>query len=132
MIIWVGMFFALSLWKFSGRQLINMISRRRTEYAVTNRRILIRSGYPTPRNKSLDLDTTQHVGVIALGAGVGTIVFDPQSMPQIPANVRSMFRTSIGFNPISTPSFLMIEDAAEVYRIIIEAKDALRSDLVVR
>ena len=109
----------LGLYMLMGRFFVDSRKRERTVYAVTNKRIIIRSGLFKQTTDTLsllalpDLTLKRHFG------GRGTIIFGPTDS--------EMFFGDFGGWPgfrgrLNPPRFEAIDDAARVHEIICAAQ----------
>ena len=116
-----------ALWLVIGCKLIEMRVRSRTRYAVTDRRVIIRSEGKGIQVKSLDLRSLKYVRSLKRWSGPGDVEFGCELGGEgfNPWRPR-MYQGSL-FNPLNPPRIQMIENAEEVQQIIKEAKEnALR------
>jgi hypothetical protein len=99
-----------------GRFLADAKERGKTFYGVTDKRIVIVNGLFSQKIKSLDLKTLTAISMIQRADGSGTIAFGS------PSNffVSSSWAEEM-YNSFS-PSFQMIENVSDIYRIINEAQ----------
>jgi hypothetical protein len=68
-------FVLIALYILIGRFFVDALMRARTEYAVTNRRAIIVSGFFSRNVKSIDLKTTSEISISERGDKSGTITF---------------------------------------------------------
>lgn len=95
-----------------GRFVIDAWLRSKTQYAVTNQRVLIERGGLFPSRKSLDIDRLPALELNERGDGSGTIRF---------ASSNWLANNNIGVWSAATdptPQFLRIEHARTVYELI--------------
>ena len=83
------------------------------EYIVTDQRIIIVGGLSEAVVKELDLASLENINRIDHGKGIGDIIFGHG-------------RAQDEFDPLDPPRILSIDRADEVYRIIMDARDAAR------
>jgi hypothetical protein len=95
-----------------GRFLVDAWQRSNSFYAVTNQRIIIISGLLNRKVKSLNLNTLFDISMDQKSDGSGTITFGP-SQP-----FSRVYIASWPGVDHSTPSFEMIAEVKEVYKII--------------
>jgi hypothetical protein len=113
-----GSIVLIGLYILIGRFFVDALMRARTEYAVTNRRAIIVSGFFSRNVKSIDLKTTSEISISERGDKSGTITFGATPFG-------GMRRYSWSFNPTSgTPAFEMIDDVRSVYRTIEQVRNA--------
>ena len=79
-VVWGIPFVLIGLYLVIGRFFTDAKRRERTVYALTDRRVIIASGFISKSIKSLDLHTLSDVTLEEEGGGVGTITFGP-SLP---------------------------------------------------
>ena len=75
--VFPALFLAVAFYITVGRFIVDIRARARTTYAVTNERVIIRSGIFTPTVKSLNLRTLSDVTLTERGSGWGTITLGP-------------------------------------------------------
>ena len=113
-------FLLIGLYMLIGRFFVDAMMRARTEYAVTNRRAIIVSGFFSRNVKSIDLKTTSEIAISERSDKSGTITFGAT-----PFGAINMNRYSWSFNPTAgTPAFEMIDDVRGVYRTIEQVRNA--------
>jgi hypothetical protein len=118
-------FVAIGLYMLVGRFILDVPARRRTYYALTDRRVLIVSGLRERSVNSLLLDKIENVEMLIHRNGTGTIMF---SGPRSTSMARGRYYSSgVNYNSI-VPSFDHIQNPKAVYDMILEAQD----DLTVR
>jgi len=111
-------FLLFGLYILIGRFFVDAMMRARTEYAVTNRRVIIVSGLFSRNVRSIDLKTTSEISLSERPDNSGTITFGATPFG-------AMRRYSWSSNPTSgTPAFEMIQDVRSVYRIIEQVRNA--------
>lgn len=111
-------FVLIGLYLVFGRFLVDSRRRSRTFYGVTNDRIIIVSGVFSQTVKSLNLRTLSDLSMTEKRDGSGSITFGPTHP------LASFFGgTSWPTGAWNTsPSFELVPDVAEVYRIIRDAQ----------
>ena len=110
--LWGIPFILMGMHMIVGRFFVEAWQRAKTEYMVTNERIIIRSGIFSRQVKSLDLRTLGEFSLTENGKGEGTISFgvSPDG---------NMFSGLAAWPGIDTvPRFDSVPDAAKVYDII--------------
>ncbi len=117
--LWGIPFLLVGLYLIFGRFLFDMDRRRRTYYALTNRRAIIISEFFGRNVKSLELSLLPEINIYVRDNGKGTILFGP-------IHPMGWMATNSGL-PVSrrypvSPSFEMIEDVRTVYRNIQEIR----------
>ena len=112
-LLFVGFFLGIGLFMLIGRFLLDMWLRRRTHYALTDRRILILRTGPFPRATSIGLNAIPEAQLRLLSGGRGTIRFGQP--PSGAGNTGSMVPALD-----ATPEFLDIHDASKVYDLVQE------------
>lgn len=110
--LWGIPFVLMGLHMTIGRFFVDAYRRRRTTYALTARRIIIRSGATT---QSLDLATLATMSLREHSNGLGTITFGSSPFP-------SAFTSSSWPGAKGPPEFIQIPDARRVYDRIREAQ----------
>lgn len=118
MVLWGIPFVLLGLYIVFGRFIVDMLTRRKTFYGITNERIIIITGLFSQNVKSLNVRTLTDVSLSERGDGSGTITFGP---------VYPMGRWMPtggwpGAGRYGPPAFEMIERAKEVYETIRRAQ----------
>ncbi len=124
---WLALLFTLpfvgvAIYITVGRFWLDRQQRARTVYAVTDERVLIRSGVFRPTTKSLDLRTVSDITLTERRGGRGTITFGPSLFP---AFFQSMAWAQGGIG--AAPAFDTIDDASSVYRLILDLQRPARS-----
>jgi hypothetical protein len=115
-------FLLVGLYFIFGRFLVDIYSRKKTYYGLTNERIIIISGIFSQTVKSLILKTLPEITVNQHRDGRGTIQFGPTHP------FTNMYgSTWPGFGHNSTPQFEMIENAKNIYNQIRHAQKGLQS-----
>jgi len=112
----IGVFFAV------GRFLADSWLRKRTSYAVTDRRILIFREPPFSSFTSLDLDGLPQMQLVGAAGGRGSLRFGPSL--SVFAN-RNLSGWTPALDPV--PQFLAIEEAPKVFDLITKASNDYRS-----
>ena len=108
MLLWGGMFVLVGLHFVIGRFFTDAIKRRRTFYAVTNRRVIIISGIFWQNVRSLFIRGIPEMNLSEGRNGRGTITFGPTFTITFGRNSRSN----------ASPAFEGIPGAARVMQII--------------
>jgi hypothetical protein len=109
-------FILIGVYMLVGRFVIDMIVRSRTEYALTNRRAIIESGIFSKSTRSVNLAAAPEIRLRERGGGRGTIEFGGGSP------FAMMPRSWPGTSQYMPPAFEMIDGAASVYRLILDAQ----------
>jgi hypothetical protein len=118
-------FVAIGLYMLIGRFIMDVPARRRTYYALTDRRVLIVSGLRDRNVTSLPLGKIDNVEMILHRNGTGTLMF---SGPMSTRMARGRYYSSgSGYNS-TIPAFDHIQDPKAVYDMALKAQD----DLIVR
>lgn len=119
--LWGLFFVAIGLYLIFGRILVARREAYRTNYAVTNQRVLIVGGAFARRTTEMALADLPPTQLDEGASGLGTITF----------GAISGFRPPPGWPTMGTyaqvPAFTSIRDAARIYRIIQDAKVAARA-----
>ena len=120
--LWGVPFIAVGLYLIFGRILVARREASRTHYAVTDQRVVILGGAFTRRTIEMALTDLPPCQLEQGGQGLGTITF---------GTAISGFRPPPGWPTMGmyaqSPSFAAIPDAARVYRIIQDAREAVRA-----
>jgi hypothetical protein len=111
-------FVCIGLYIIFGRFFVDAHIRSRTLYGVTNDRIIIASGLFSQQVKSLQLRTLSDVSFTQGSDRSGTITFGPTGP------MGGAFGSWPGARRISSPAFEMIENAKDVYDVILRAQKA--------
>lgn len=109
-----------------GRFVYDAWLKRRTYYAVTNRRVLtVQDGW-NRNTRSTYLETIPEI--VREGSAVGTLWLGPKLplMAQRGSQHRSLSRYSVGLGPASLAD---IDDVDSVYRLIMEAREKTRQEM---
>jgi hypothetical protein len=110
-------FVAIGLYFVAGRFFVDALIRQKTQYALTNQRVILASGLLHPQVKSLELRNLGEISLTISSGERGTIAFgapQPGTMPWHGNDRR--------------PKFEMIERARAVHDLIRNAQqEALRS-----
>ncbi len=115
------LFIAIGLYLLVGRFFVDARVRRNTYYGVTDRRILILTGFFGNRFVSIPLDRVGEMNAIRRADGSGTIQFGRPTY--IPAGRFYNERPPLPELEASGPaSFEMIEDVLSVRNIIVSAQ----------
>jgi len=110
--LWGIPFVLMGLYLTVGRFFADSYRRRRTTYALTARRIIVRSGATT---QSLDLATLATMSLREHSSGLGTITFGSPLFPMA-------FASSSWPGAKGPPEFTQIPDARRVYDRIRDAQ----------
>jgi len=120
MVLWGIPFVLVGLYLMIGRFFVDAGLRRRTFYALTNYRILIVSGLLSRNVKSLPLSTLDQIDLSTGSCGEGTIAFG-----RGPSGSRGYVMPGWpGASRYLPPMFEMIQDAAEVAKLVRTAQRA--------
>ena len=110
--LWGIPFILIGLHMIVGRFFLEAWQRAKTEYVVTNERIIIRSGIFSRQLKSLDLRTLGEFSLVENGKGEGTISFGVS----LAGSMFSGLASWPGIDP--APRFDSVAEAGKVYDII--------------
>jgi hypothetical protein len=113
--LWGIPFVLVGLYVTAGRFFYDASRRAKTEYGVTDQRIIIDRG-PRGALTSLELATLGEVTVSSSSDGSGTIMFGPSNM------MTTMYAGTPWPGLKLPPSFDLIPEAKRVYEIIREAR----------
>jgi hypothetical protein len=120
-------FVAIGLFMLGGRFVGDFLARRRTFYALTDRRVMILTGLQGKNVTSVPLEKIDNVGMTIHRNGTGTLVF-----ARGPNAARysgfTYYATATGNSSNTIPAFDHIADPKKVYDLVLEAQD----DLTVR
>lgn len=120
--LWGIPFVALGLYMIFGRIWVARREARSTRYAVTDRRVLIRSGAFRPTFVALDMLNLPGAELSERGDGSGSITFGTYS---------GFFRLPPGWPAMGTyrnpPTFAAIPDVRRAFDVIQRARDELRA-----
>jgi hypothetical protein len=111
--LWGAMFICIGLYFVVGRFVLDAWIRRRVQYAVTNRRILIARGGPFSNFTALSLGQLPDAQLSERGNGRGTIRFG-QAVSMWSNQGMSTWTPSLD----PTPQLLAIDDARSVFDLI--------------
>ncbi len=104
-----------------GRFILDAYLRSKTNYAVTNQRILILSGSSNTDIRSLDLKTLNDITLKLNKIGSGTVLFGPPT----PRGMIYDGTPLPGSRRYMPPAFELIEDARKVYEVVRQAQNEL-------
>lgn len=116
--LWGIPFVAIGLYLVIGRFFADAAQRKRTYYAVTSERVLIRSGLFSTTTRSLDLRSLPEITFTVKNDGRGSIMFG--SAPRTGFGAGSS-NFPFGRQDV-TPMFEMIPDAQAVHNVILQVK----------
>ncbi len=119
--LWGLPFVAIGLYLIFGRILVARREARRTLYGVTDQRVIILAGAFSRRTTEMALGDLPPAQLDERSSGIGTITFGAAI---------TGFRAPPGW-PMTgmytqSPAFMSIPDAAKVYRVVQDAKEAAR------
>jgi len=115
-------FLLIGVWILFGRFITDMLARSRTEYTLTNRRAIIEGGLFRRSTRSVNLAAAPEIRMKEGGNGRGTIEFSSGS----PSGM--MFpRGWPGAGQYLPPAFELIENAASVYAMVLDAQHEAQS-----
>ena len=118
--LWGLPFLVIGLHMIVGRFFVDAWQRRKTQYGVTNERVIIFSGLLSRNTKSISLRTLTDLTINERRDGSGTITFGPANAPSSYWGMRSSL--SWGQNVVTTPEFECIPNAKRVYDLIRDAQ----------
>jgi hypothetical protein len=120
-LIVIGLFILFGLFLLGGRLWVDAALRRRTYYAVTDRRIIIISGLLRQKLQSIFLRTLSDITLTETRGGDGTISFGP-----VPLWYYCWY--GLGWpgmgGAFSVSCFRLIDRVREVYNLILQAQRA--------
>ena len=111
-------FVVIGLYIMFGRFFVDAKMRSNTEYAVTNRRVIIASGVFGRKVRSIDLQSLPEITIVERADRSGTINFGPAS------SMWGAQRDPWSFGMPSQSAIEMIDNVRSVYDIIDEARNA--------
>lgn len=119
--IWGVPFVCVGLYIVFGRFFVDAYVRSRTHYALTDQRALILGGFTGNALTSVDLRTTGEIRYADIDGSRGTISFGPS---------QGLLRRGAFWHATSpgAPEFFRVRNAAQAYRLIQAAKDAVRTN----
>jgi hypothetical protein len=109
--LWGLPFLAFGLYAVAGRFLVDAWVRRRTSYALTNKRVLISRQGPGAKFTALGLDRLPEINLTLRAGGSGTIRFGQQGSAFTRGNGFSVWTPALD----PTPQFIAIENAQDVF-----------------
>ena len=118
--LWGIPFILVGLYMIFGRIAVAVREARKTVYAVTDRRVLIRTGAFSSTWTEMALDTLPSTTLSEGRAGLGTITFGPQPPYAVPPGWPTMGMWTRG------PRFAAIRDASRVLAVVRQAREAAR------
>lgn len=113
-------FVLMGVYFLFGRFLVDARQRSNTVYGLSTERAIIVSGLLRRTVKSLNLRTLSDVSLNERGDGSGAITFGAAN----PLAAWFGAGWAAGMSSYASPSFEMIENAAEVYRMVCDAQKA--------
>jgi hypothetical protein len=121
--IWTLPFLAIGLYAVAGRFLINAMVRRRTVYAVSNRRILLLRRPPFGRFRSFEIGYLPVLEYEERGGGRGTIRFDlDETDPWWTSDRHNLLPPSLA------AAFDRIDEPRRVYDLIVRETERWRRE----
>lgn len=118
--LWGIPFILVGLYMIFGRIAVALREARKTVYAVTDRRVLIRTGAFSSTWTEMALDTLPSTTLSEGRAGLGTITFGPQPPYAVPPGWPTIGMWTRG------PRFVAIRDASRVLAVVRQAREAAR------
>lgn len=112
-----SVFVLIGLYFIVGRFFVDALMRKHTYYGVTNDRVLILSGFPVRKTKSLNLKTLTDISFSNKADGTGSITFGTQH----PMAGWMSGLSWPGMGPYQSPGFDLVKDVKAVYEVIREA-----------
>jgi hypothetical protein len=122
--LWGVPFVLVGLYITVGRFFVDAYQRAATAYALTDRRVLIRSGLLTQSVKSLALGGLPELSLAERADGAGTITFGPTPWGAL----RLAGTPWSGSRNQEAPAFEGIADARSLYNQVRAAQSALRAN----
>ncbi|MGZ2381002.1 PH domain-containing protein [Rhizobium leguminosarum bv. trifolii] len=114
--LWGIPFVLIGLYLIAGRFVVDAAVRARTEYDLTDRRVIIRRSGPLPNFSATQLELLPSISLAEDSHGRGTIKFS------VPSNQR--YRMASVWTPSlsSEPQLLAIDGARQVYNLLEKAR----------
>lgn len=122
--LWGLPFLLIGLYMLFGRFVGDYLVRRRTYYALTDRRVIIVAGMRYRSVRSALLDKLSTVDFIAHRDGRGTLVFATEGK-SAQAYRYGYYSNSMGGGSSSIPAFEHIADPGSVFDMVMKAQDEL-------
>lgn len=119
--LWGIPFVLAGIWFIAGRFFTDSLTRARTVYGVTSRRVLIISGLIRRQTRSLELLGLSEINISEKPDGSGTIIFGPNPFGPVP-------RGWPGAGQYASPAFEGIPGARDVLQTIRTAQRAAAGD----
>jgi hypothetical protein len=113
-------FVGMGVYMVFGRLIVATREAERATYAVTDQRVILITGAFQPAIVEMDLADLPPVQLAEAGSGVGTITFGPAMGYRVPPGWPTMGQA------LRPTAFESIPDAATAYRILQDARSALR------
>jgi hypothetical protein len=110
------LFLLIGLYMLVGRFILDMLSRAKTEYALTNRRAIIETGLFRRSTRSINLAAAPEIRLSEGRSGRGTIEFGSGSP------FGFMPRGWPGMSRHLSPAFENIENASSIYSTVLDAQ----------
>ena len=110
-------FVLVGLYLIFGRFVIDAKRREKTEYAITNQRVIIKSGFFSRKVKSLNLASMPEISFTEKSNGTGTITFGESNSPY-----GFMMRGFSWPGMPYAPTFEMIDNVRSVFELIQKAQ----------
>ncbi|MGO7180233.1 PH domain-containing protein [Rhizobium brockwellii] len=114
--LWGIPFVLIGLYLIAGRFVVDAAVRARTEYSLTDRRVIIRRSGPFPNFSATQLELLPSISLAEDSHGRGTIKFS------VPSNQR--YRMASVWTPglSNEPQLLAIDGARQVYNLLEKAR----------
>jgi len=112
-------FVLIGLYLIFGRFIFDAKNREKTEYAITNQRVIIKSGIFSKKLKSINLASMPDTSFSEKADGTGTITFGESNSPY-GFMMRGFYWPGMAY--AQTPAFEMIGDVRKVYELIQKAQ----------
>jgi hypothetical protein len=122
--IWGIPFVLIGQYFIWGRFFYAAWKKKRVHYAVTNRRVIAVRNGPTRQMASAYIDVLPALIKEGMSKGIGTLRF---SQPESPWSRSRSWGVWDAMNIGNTPTFVDIEDADVVYRLISDLRERARS-----
>ena len=113
-VLWTFLFVLAGFYYFAGHFFWNAFCRRYTEYAVTNQRVIVRSGIMSETTRSIEYCKTRTLTLTEKSDGSGTIQFGEANAVSAGEGITS-----------SATKMEAIPDARSVYNVIRKASQRL-------
>ena len=126
MALWGIPFVLIGQYLIWGRFFYARWQKRRTYYGLTNRRVIVAQDGRSRQMNSAFLNSLPMINKESRSDGIGTLTFG-QLSPVVSNSRRSNFSGWNSMNITGTPTFVDIDDAEGVYRLVNDLRDKASS-----